>query len=145
MSDIAKAIPIDQLISIKKQVLADLNNDFRDQQKKDVDKYMHEMQAKQSALMEAIKNAFEKQVDESYDKYDKQDKQYVNLQNQVLQMDGVLKVADMNINDCMEQIQELRGGKRLKINGSPVLSTLQEHRSDIDDLYEFTETVKVKS
>ena len=43
MSDIAKAIPIDQLISIKKQVLADLNNDFRDQQKKDVDKYMHEM------------------------------------------------------------------------------------------------------
>ena len=74
MSDIAKAIPIDQLISIKKQVLADLNNDFRDQQKKDVDKYMHDMQVKQSAIMEAIKNAFEKQVDESYSKYDKQDK-----------------------------------------------------------------------
>ena len=33
----------------------------------------------------------------------------------------------------------------MKINGHPVLSTLQEHRSDIEDLYEFTETVKVKS
>ena len=106
---------------------------------------MNDMQVKQSAVMEAIKNAFEKQVEESYSKYDKQDQQYVNLQNQVLKMDSVLKIADQNVIDCMEQIQLLRGGKSLKINGHPVLSTLQEHRSDIEDLYEFTETVKVKA
>ena len=106
---------------------------------------MNDMQVKQSAVMEAIKNAFEKQVEESYSKYDKQDQQYVNLQNQVLRMDAILKIADQNVNDCMDQIQLLRGGKSLKINGHPVLSTLQEHRSDIEDLYEFTETVKVKS
>ena len=106
---------------------------------------MEKMQANQTALLNSIKTAFEKQVDDTYTKYDKLDTLYTNLQNQVLKMDGVLKVADMNINDCMEHIQELRGGKSLKINGSPVLSTLQEHRTDIDELYEFTETVKVKS
>ena len=39
----------------------------------------------------------------------------------------------------------MRGGKSLRINGSPILSTLQEHRSDLDKLYEFTEKTKVNT
>ena len=36
-------IPVEYIISIKKQVLADLNNEFRDNQKLAVDQHMKDM------------------------------------------------------------------------------------------------------
>lgn len=72
-------IPVEYIISIKKQVLADLNNEFRDNQKLAVDQHMKDMAESQTQLLTAIKTTFDNQQVNTQTKHDELEKQFLHL------------------------------------------------------------------